>query len=152
MAFSPVNASKDITKKYTRYLSTIFSLADPEYQKLFEQRLGETPFSKGPFLEVTDAFQKGPTIMELIDQGELPVTFDRLGFHANRPLYRHQVDSLRKLASVPSTCDIILSISERGRSPRGITSVTRIVPSVIVPVLSRHTISALASISIEYIS
>lgn len=99
MAFSPVNASKDITKKYTRYLSTIFSLADPEYQKLFEQRLGETPFSKGPFLEVTDAFQKGPTIMELIDQGELPVTFDRLGFHANRPLYRHQVDSLRKLAS-----------------------------------------------------
>ena len=99
MAFSPVNASKDITKKYTRYLSTIFSLADPEFQKLFEQRLQETPFSKGPFLEVTDAFQKGPTIMELIDQGELPVTFDRLGFHANRPLYRHQVDSLRKLAS-----------------------------------------------------
>ena len=99
MAFSPVNASKDITKKYTRYLSTIFSLADPEYQKLFEQRLGETPFSKGPFLEVTDAFQKGPTILELIEQGELPATFDRLGFHANRPLYRHQVDSLRKLAS-----------------------------------------------------
>ena len=56
------------------------------------------------------------------------------------------------LDSVPSTCDIILSISERGSSPRGITSVTRIVPSVIVPVLSRHTISALASISIEYIS
>ena len=99
MAFSPVNASKDITKKYTRYLSTIFSLADPEFQKLFEQRLQETPFSKGPFLEVTDAFQKGPTILELIEQGELPTTFDRLGFHTNRPLYRHQVDSLRKLAS-----------------------------------------------------
>lgn len=99
MAFSPVNASKDITKKYTRYLSTIFSLADPEFQKLFEQRLQETPFSKGPFLEVTDAFQKGPTILELIEQGELPATFDRLGFHTNRPLYRHQVDSLRKLAS-----------------------------------------------------
>ena len=31
MAFSPVNASKDISQKYTRYLSTIFSLADPEY-------------------------------------------------------------------------------------------------------------------------
>lgn len=99
MAFSPVIASKDITKKYTRYLSTIFSLADPEYQKLFEQRLQETPFSKGPFLEVTDAFQKGPTIMELIEQGELPIGFDRLGFHMNRPLYRHQVDSLYKLAS-----------------------------------------------------
>lgn len=99
MAFSPVNASKDITKKYTRYLSTIFSLADPEFQKLFEQRLQETPFSKGPFLEVTDAFQKGLTILELIEQGELPATFERLGFHTNRPLYRHQVDSLRKLAS-----------------------------------------------------
>lgn len=99
MAFSPVNASKDITKKYSRYLSTIFSLADPEYQKLFELRLQETPFSKGPFLEVTDAFQKGPTILELMEQGELPKTFDRLGFHNNRPLYRHQVDALRKLAS-----------------------------------------------------
>ena len=95
MAFSPVNASKDITKKYTRYLSTIFSLADPEFQKLFEQRLQETPFSKGPFLEVTDAFQKGPTILELIEQGELPATFDRLGFHTNRPLYRHHQQSLK---------------------------------------------------------
>lgn len=99
MAFSPVKASKDITAKYTRYLSTIFSLADPDFQRMFEQRLQETPFSKGPFLEVTDAFQKGPTIMELIETGELPESFDRLGFHANRPLYRHQVDSLRKLAS-----------------------------------------------------
>lgn len=99
MAFSPVSASKDITQKYTRYLSTIFSLADPTFQKLFEQKLQETPFSKGPFLEVTDAFQKGPTIQELMAQEELPPTFDRLAFHASRPLYRHQVDALRKLAS-----------------------------------------------------
>lgn len=99
MAFSPVNASKDITKKYTRYLSTIFSLGDPEFQRQFERRLAETPFSKGPFLEVTDAFEKGPTILELIEQGELPKTFDRLGFHVDRPLYRHQADSLRKLTS-----------------------------------------------------
>lgn len=99
MAFSPVNASKDITNKYTRYLSTIFSLADPDFQSLFEKQLKDTPFSKGPFLEVTDAFVKGPTILELIENGELPLSFERLGFHTNRPLYQHQVDSLRKLSA-----------------------------------------------------
>ena len=99
MAFSPVKASKEITAKYTRYLSTIFSLADPEFQNLFQQRLQETPFSKGPFLEVTDAFEKGPTIQELMEQGQLPQSFDRLGFHVKRPLYRHQTDALSKIAS-----------------------------------------------------
>lgn len=99
MAFSPVRASKDITEKYTRYLSTIFSLADPEYQKLFEQQLQQIPFAKGPFLEVTDAFEKGPTILELMESGALPPTFDRLGFHSSRPLYRHQADALRKLSA-----------------------------------------------------
>lgn len=98
MAFSPVNASKDISQKYTRYLSTIFSLADPEYQRLFEQQLKQTPFAKGPFLEVTDAFEKGPTILELMERGELPPTFDLLGFHNSRPLYRHQADALRKIS------------------------------------------------------
>jgi ATP-dependent helicase YprA (DUF1998 family) len=98
MAFSPVNASKDISQKYNRYLSTIFSLADPEYQRLFEQQLKQTPFAKGPFLEVTDAFEKGPTILELMERGELPPTFDLLGFHNSRPLYRHQADALRKIS------------------------------------------------------
>lgn len=98
MAFSPVKASKEITEKYTRYLSTIFSFSDPEYQKLFSQQLAATPFAKGPFLEVTDAFQKGPTVTELMESGELPPSFDRLGFHLDRPLYLHQVESLRKLS------------------------------------------------------
>lgn len=99
MAFSPINASKDITKKYTRYLSTIFSLSDPDFQEIFEERLRETPFSKGPFLEVTDAFQKSFTINELIEQKALPSTFDRLGFQVNRPLYQHQVNALKKLSA-----------------------------------------------------
>ena len=99
MAFSPVAASKDITQKYTRYLSTIFSIDDPEYQKLFEGQLSRTPFAKGPFLEVTDAFKKGPTIPELMEEGLLPPNFDKLGFHLQRPLYLHQVDSLRKITN-----------------------------------------------------
>lgn len=99
MAFSPVAASKDITQKYTRYLSTIFSINDPEYQHLFEEQLAKTPFAKGPFLEVTDAFQKGPSIPELMEEGILPPNFDKLGFHIQRPLYRHQVDSLKKLSA-----------------------------------------------------
>ena len=98
MAFSPIQASKNIQEEYRRYLSTIFSLADDEYQKQFTAALKAAPFAKGPFLEVTDAFETAETIQELIDKGELPYRFKRLGFHTDRPLYRHQVDALRKLA------------------------------------------------------
>ena len=34
-----LSASKEITRKYKRYLSTIFAINDPEYQKQFEQLL-----------------------------------------------------------------------------------------------------------------
>lgn len=94
MAFSPVRASKEIALEYSRYLSSIFSLNDPIYQQQFEARLREMPFSSGPYLEVTDAFETGKTVHELMAAGELPKNYDRLGFRLDRPLYRHQVDAL----------------------------------------------------------
>lgn len=99
MAFSPVKASKEISKKYSRYLSSIFSLNDPVYQQQFSTLLHEMPFSSGPYLEVTDAFESGKTVRELMASGDLPQNFDRLRFHLDRPLYRHQVDALRQISS-----------------------------------------------------
>lgn len=98
MTFSPVRASKQITQEYGRYLSTIFSLEDRDYQRQFENCLKRMPFAAGPYLEVTDAFEKGETIRELIDTGILPQGFERLNFRKDRPLYRHQADSLKQIA------------------------------------------------------
>lgn len=99
MAFSPVKASKEITREYARYLTSIFSLSDPQYQKQFQDSLRAMPFSAGPYLEVTDAFETGETVRELMAKGELPPGFDWLRFHLDRPLYRHQVDALRRIAA-----------------------------------------------------
>ena len=99
MSFSPVRASKEIALEYSRYLSSIFSLNDPVYQQQFSARLKEMPFSSGPYLEVTEAFESGKTVREMMNAGNLPANYDRLGFHLNRPLYKHQVDALFQISS-----------------------------------------------------
>ena len=99
MAFSPVKASKEIASEYSRYLSSIFSLDDPDYQQQFISQLRQMPFSAGPYLEVTDAFETGTTIHQMMDSGFLPANYDRLNFHLDRPLYKHQEEALRQIAS-----------------------------------------------------
>ena len=99
MAFSPVKASKVIAQEYTRYLTSIFSLNDPEYEQQFRDCLEKMPFSSGPYLEVTDAFETGETVHELMAAGALPKNYDRLGFHLDRPLYMHQIDALKRISA-----------------------------------------------------
>ena len=99
MAFSPIQASKDLSQKYERYLSTIFSLSDSAYEQQLRKKLKEMPFANGPFLETTDAFEQGESVRDLISSGVLPHGFERLHFRIDRPLYRHQVESLELIAS-----------------------------------------------------
>ena len=98
MSFSPVIASKNITEKYYRYLKTAFKMGEP-YKKEFESLIecGDS-FASGPFLDVTDAFTKGKSITELIDEGILPKSFARIGMNQTRPLYKHQENAVRKIA------------------------------------------------------
>ena len=71
MAFSPVEASKNITEKYYRYLKTSFNMGEP-YKKEFGNLIDSNVFAKGPYLDVTDAFSKGHSLAELIEEGLLP--------------------------------------------------------------------------------
>ncbi len=100
MAFLPIAASKDVTEKYMRYLRTIFSIKDPIYQKQLDTLLKDgRQFANGPYLEVTDSFEKGSSIEDLISQGVLPKGFHRLNINLTRPLYRHQQRSIDQVLS-----------------------------------------------------
>ena len=100
MAFLPVEASAEITAKYKRYLSTIFEFKDKDYQKQFDSLLDKSgQFANGPFLDVTDSFEKGDCINDLIAKGKLPVNFKRLNINLTRPLYRHQQEAIEKALS-----------------------------------------------------
>lgn len=97
MAFLPVAASAEITEKYKRYLKTIFRFKDPEYQKQFEKLLGsDAQFANGPYLDVTDSFEKGDSIETLISKGKIPAGMARLDINQTRPLYLHQQISTEK--------------------------------------------------------
>lgn len=98
MSFSPVIASKNITEKYYRYLKTSFKMSEP-YKKEFEDLIDHgDSFASGPYLDVTDAFEKGKSIRELIDEKILPNSFARIGMNLERPLYKHQEEAVRKIA------------------------------------------------------
>jgi len=98
MAFSPVEASKTITEKYCRYLKTSFKISEP-YKKEFDRIIGDgKAFAKGPYLDVSDAFAKGKSIYELIEEGVLPKSFSRIAINQTRPLYLHQEKAIRKVA------------------------------------------------------
>ena len=100
MSFSPVKASKTITDKYLRYLRTIFSIDSAEYGSQFTAELSrEGNFAKGPYLDVTDSFEKGKSIEELIAEGVLSAGFRKIDMPRERPLYRHQEIALRKALS-----------------------------------------------------
>lgn len=98
VAFSPVIASKNIADKYFRYLKTSFKINEPyqkEFEKLIEKR---DSLVSGPYLDVTDAFEKGKSLKDLIDEGLLPEYFSRININQTRTLYRHQEKALRKVA------------------------------------------------------
>ena len=91
MKFEPVEASNKITEKYMRYLSTIFKISDEGYYSQFIKELNYTRiFSAGPYLDVTDSFEKGSSIQSLVNSKDLPKGFSRLNMPQTRPLYKHQ--------------------------------------------------------------
>lgn len=99
MSLDILKASKNISEKYVRYLKTAFDIADPEYKRLFDQRMNEiTAFSKGPYLDVVDSFESGSSVQDLIREGLLHEDFRYLEDIYSKTLYKHQEISARKLA------------------------------------------------------
>ena len=100
MPFSPVTASEHITEKYKRYLRTIFSINDTQLSSQFKKLLDEHGlFSKGPYLEVNDSFEKGKSLERLIEEEKIAKSFIRINMPLSRPLYKHQEIAIEKVLS-----------------------------------------------------
>lgn len=100
MSFSPVEASKNISEKYSRYLNTIFSIDNEIYNSQLKHQLSSMQYlSAGPYLDVTDSFEIGKSINELIDEGVLANGFRKINMPIDRPLYKHQEIAIRKVIS-----------------------------------------------------
>ena len=98
MSFDILQASKNITEKYIRYLKTVFDIEDPVYKQLFDQEINNIgSFSKGPYLDVVDSFESGSSVKDLIEEGILSKDFKRIPDIYSKTLYKHQEISVRKL-------------------------------------------------------
>ena len=97
MKFSPIKTSAVIVEKYKRYLSTIFQIADEDYEKQFKKALSEKEIlAKGPYLDAVDTFKKGKSLSELMDEGIVSENMGKLNFPKDRTLYLHQERAIRK--------------------------------------------------------
>jgi len=97
---NPIEVTQHITDSYLRYLATAFSITDQELNKQLQEELTvRERFVKGPYLDITPPFKIGKNLSQLIDEGLLTKSFKKLGstIDLERPLYRHQEESLRKV-------------------------------------------------------
>ena len=105
--FDPIKASNNIRDEFISYISTSFHLADREYAKQFVNELRkENSISKGPYLDITDSFESGASITELIESREMSPLFKELEPGVDegdkeiklvRGLYKHQEKSIKKI-------------------------------------------------------
>jgi len=100
MGLNPIEASKNITEKYLRYIKTTFFIKDKAFMELFENALTPENFSKGPYLDFIGSFKHGNKLRELIEAGVLNKGFFHLfkNQHSrlDMQLYLHQQKAIEK--------------------------------------------------------
>lgn len=98
MTFRPIEDSKRIVDYYRDYILTTYRTNNDLYNQQLESALeNDEIIAKGPYISVVDPYEKGETIRELIACNELsPGLVDVSELKIDRPLYAHQVESIRK--------------------------------------------------------
>lgn len=99
MLFRPAESSKQIADFYRNYLLTTFQTTDETYNRQLETELRKDGvISKGPFVSVSDSYEKEKSISELVREGVLCRSMLNLAKFDpyNRRLYRHQVEAVLK--------------------------------------------------------
>ncbi|MDD5866969.1 MAG: DEAD/DEAH box helicase [Lachnospiraceae bacterium] len=106
MMFNPISAAENIKNEFIGYISTLFHISDKEYAAQFISALQEEgAISKGPYLDVSDSYETGKCLEQMIEEGEASPLFRTLEgdipdgekeIQLNRGLYLHQERALRK--------------------------------------------------------
>lgn len=95
---NPVTLSRAIKDTFADYITTTLSVADSKYANLLKGELRKDGvITKGPYLELGDAYKTSASIRELIAKGVMSPLFTTLGqgFKLDRPLYVHQENAIR---------------------------------------------------------
>jgi hypothetical protein len=102
MAIDPIQISRHIQEHFLSYLQTTFGVSE-RYGRL-NQRLKDAMseyhrFFRGPFLQGLPPYEKDASIADLVRDGVLPEQIKTIPFFdsSDRPLYRHQVETIRRL-------------------------------------------------------
>lgn len=96
MLFRPAESSKRIVEFYRNYLITTFATNNQDYNRQLKQALNQKDaISVGPYISLSDMFEKGKTPRELAANGDLSARiceFKRI--EPDRSLYLHQEKSI----------------------------------------------------------
>lgn len=100
MKKNAIEKSDFINKKYKEYIRSSFRFNVERVQKEFEKQLDKELLFKGPYVDLSLPFERGKTIKELVDEGVLCNSFLQLeDININRPLYKHQEESINIIGS-----------------------------------------------------
>ena len=70
MMFNPISAAENIKNEFIGYISTLFHISDKEYAAQFISALQEEgAISKGPYLDVSDSYETGKCLEQMIEEG-----------------------------------------------------------------------------------
>ena len=98
MLFRPSESSKNIADFYRRYLLTTFATNSDIYNKQLKEALSQDKaIADGPYISMSDPFEKGKSLEQLAYEGIVSKSFsDFPGFHPRRSLYLHQEKAILK--------------------------------------------------------
>lgn len=90
-------AADAIASGYQRYLISSYAPRDPVLNREFRRALGDSPLTKGPFLQASQPFEQGVSVEALICEGVLSTHFRRLDpALLERTLHLHQERAIRQ--------------------------------------------------------
>ena len=103
-SIDPLAVSTTLADTYQRYLSSLITPSDERLGRALTEAIGQAArdgLTRGPYLHVQPPYAKGASPTDLIHEGVLNPDFTRFAtqFPLDRPLYRHQEESIRKVAS-----------------------------------------------------
>lgn len=96
MSFRPYESSKNIVDFYRRYLLTTFKTNNEIYDNQLKEILKkEKIIFDGPYINISDPFEKGHSLKELAKQEKVSKKILEIKkFYPDRKLYKHQEEAL----------------------------------------------------------